>query len=164
MDRPFPARSWTLYYGAITNALVIFPLFYLIVQVHTYLLLPRFEVKLQDTNSLSRCTCVYGYITLIKHWLNLFLVNILDPYSRFQIKRSIYYTGWPRHLVGGPGYPWICLDRSSTAGQCFQDKGEEEWLNVRSWECFKNIFVWRWNKSERDPEIITYTALHVRNP
>ena len=80
MDRPFPARSWTLYYGAITNALVIFPLFYLIVQVHTYLLLPRFEVKLQDTNSLSRCTCVYGYITFIDI-LNLFLVNILDVHT-----------------------------------------------------------------------------------
>jgi len=32
LQRPFPARSWSLYYGAFTNVLVIFPLFYLISQ------------------------------------------------------------------------------------------------------------------------------------
>lgn len=32
LQRPFPAHSWSLYYGAITNVLVIFPLFYLIIQ------------------------------------------------------------------------------------------------------------------------------------
>ena len=34
MARPFPARTWTLYYGAIANVLVISPLFYLIIQVN----------------------------------------------------------------------------------------------------------------------------------
>ena len=129
MDRPFPARSWTLYYGAITNALVIFPLFYLIVQVHTYLLLPRFEVKLQDTNSLSRCTCVYGYITLIKHWLNLFLVNILDTYSIFQI--DLYFT------QGGPvtwlvalvtlGFAWIALQQLVNVSKIKEKKSDWTW-------------------------------------
>ena len=53
MDRPFPARSWTLYYGAITNALVIFPLLYLIIQVHTSTLLmdPHANKFIYNTNN-----------------------------------------------------------------------------------------------------------------
>ena len=78
MDRPFPARSWTLYYGAITNALVIFPLLHLIFQVHKYALMGGRGGLLIDIKTFA---------------------------SILNLKKSRYCTGRASHLVSSLDYP-----------------------------------------------------------
>ena len=41
--RPFPAGSWSLYYGVVSNLVIILPLVYLIVQVQVIAQLYNFN-------------------------------------------------------------------------------------------------------------------------